>query len=50
MNIDNMKQETDIDAVCEFIGKCTERELYFVRKAIEHRRDMRRRERIEKNS
>ena len=45
-----MKQETDIDAVCEFIGKCTERELYFIRKAIEHRRDMRRRERIEKSS
>lgn len=43
-------KETDIDAVCEFISKCTERELYFIRKAIEHRRDMRRRERIENNS
>ena len=45
-----MKQETDIDEVCEFISRCTERELYFARKAIEHRMDIQRRERIEKNS
>lgn len=43
-------KETDIDAVCEFISKCTERELHFIRKAIEHRRDRERRERIEQES
>ena len=43
-------KETDIDGVCEFISKCTERELHIIRKAIEHRRDMQRRERIERSS
>ena len=43
-------KETDIDEVCEFISRCTERELYFIRKAIEHRRDMERRSRIEQSS